>query len=142
VSPSCLAEQRAARRRCWLRKHEATRSRSGFRVGETKTYNASQLPAHSTLVCRVNRREDGRIVPYSNTIDVPTWSTWDPHTNYGWTQANVTNDIWFGSEPQQNGKRLRSPAPTARTDWPSHRNVRKASLRNTGACERVHRLTA
>jgi hypothetical protein len=81
--------------------------RVSFRVGETKTYDAVQLPAHSTLVCRVNRREDGRAVPYIVTLDVPAWSSWDAHLIYGWTESSVVGDIYFGMKPGGHGKLLR-----------------------------------
>jgi hypothetical protein len=78
-----------------------------FRIGEARTYNASQLPARSTLVCRVNWREDGRTVPYVATIDVPSWSSWDPHLSYGWTQSSVVGDTYFGMKSENHGKLLR-----------------------------------
>ena len=78
-----------------------------FHVGETRVFDASQLPARSILTCRVNRREAGRTVPYIDTIEMPSWSTWDRQPTGGWGQSNVVGDIWFGMRPAKHGSQVR-----------------------------------
>jgi hypothetical protein len=78
-----------------------------FHVGESKTFDAAQLPADSTLTCRVVRQEDGQPVPYSDTIDVPAWSSWNANVTYGWMQSSVVGDIYFGIRSEKRGKLLR-----------------------------------